>query len=164
MDVMDPDIAARWERQHGEPGRAYAAFRRFKDMTPAGRRLDEIADSAGVTSRSVRMWAAKWDWWDRAEAWDDECYRVDDQERLDAIRSMHANHRKAGRALMMKGLQSFSNVDSADIPLVVAARLLDLGAKLERSTLVVSVRELQGVGAETEDAWQRLAEELSSPS
>jgi hypothetical protein len=161
---MEFDVPARWERQHSEPGRAYAAFRVFKEMTPAARRLEDVATTVGVTGRAVRLWAARWDWWDRAECWDDECYRVDDQERLDAIRSMHANHRKAGRALMMKGLQSFSGVDSSEIPLVVAARLLDLGAKLERQTLIVSVRELQGVESETEEAWQRLAEELSSPS
>jgi len=162
--MVEASSPARWERQHGEPSRAYAAFRTLRDTAPSQRRLDDVAATAHVTSRSVRMWAAKWDWWDRAEAWDDECYRVDDQERLDAIRTMHANHRRAGRALLMKGLASFNGVEASEIPLVVAARLLDLGAKLERQTLIVSVAELQGAKAETEDAWDRLAAELAQPS
>jgi hypothetical protein len=166
MAVVKTEVnsPARWERQTNEPGRAYAAFRVLRDTAPSQRRLEAVAAEAHVSSRSVRYWASKWDWWDRVEAWDDECYRVDDQERLDAIRTMHANHRRAGRALLMKALASFNGVEATEIPLPVAARLLDLGARLERSTLIVSVRELQGAEAEVEDSWDRLAAELSQPS
>jgi hypothetical protein len=43
------------------------------------------------------------------------------------------------------------------------ARLLELGAKLERSTLIVSVEELQGLDvgeSDEEDPWERIAREL----
>jgi hypothetical protein len=43
------------------------------------------------------------------------------------------------------------------------ARMLELGAKLERSTLTVSVEELLGIDvtlADEEDPWERIAREL----
>lgn len=157
-------MGERWEQLPGESARSHAAFRKFRELNPANRRLDDVAEMVGVTGRAVRQWAAKWDWWDRAEAWDAECYRIDDAERLEAIRSMHANHRRAGRAVLMKGLSVLSSLDPGEIPASVAARLLDLGAKLERQTLIVSVRELQGIDDDESDPWERVATELGTPS
>jgi hypothetical protein len=46
-----------------------------------------------------------------------------------------------------------------------AARLLDLGTRLERSTLLVSVEELQGRVSQpldgVDDPWDRIARELA---
>lgn len=154
---------ADWERQPGELGRAHAAFRVFRDLRTGVRRLETVAEQTGVSARQLRAWASRWDWWARADAWDDQCHRVEDLERLDALRAMHSNHRKAGRAVMMKALQALNDLQPADIPPAAAARLLELGARLERQTLIVSVEELQGVdpdGDEAEDPWDRIAREL----
>jgi hypothetical protein len=162
--AMSDNDPPRWERLPGESSRSHAAFRQFREQNPATRRLDDIAALVGVTGRAVRQWASKWDWWDRADAWDDECYRIDDVERLDAIRSMHANHRRAGRAVLAKALTVLNSLDPTEIPPGVAVRLLDLGAKLERQTLIVSVRELQGVEDDESDPWERIAVELQQPN
>ena len=163
-DFDMPD-AQPWDRRPGEPTKAYAAFRIYRDLPAAQRDFERTAEQAGVVGRSTRRWASAWDWHERADAWDDACHQIDDQERLEAIRAMHGLHRKAGRAAVgkaMQALQILSPEQMADSPSIIA-RLLELGTKLERSTLIVSVEELQGIEVEeegTEDPWERIAREL----
>ncbi len=160
FDLADTPV---WERQHGEPTRAYAAFRIFRDLSPAQRNLATVAQQVNCSERRARHWAQEWSWRERAGAWDDACHRTEDQERLDAIRSMHAVHRRTGRAAIDKAMQALSLVEPEHIPVSTIARLIELGAKLERSTLIVSVEELQGIEVEdeeTEDPWERIAREL----
>jgi hypothetical protein len=154
-----------WDRRMNEPSKAYASFRVFRDLSPTHRDLGKVATEAGVTERSTERWANQWDWRGRADAWDDACHAVDDAERLDAIRSMHKTHRQAGRIAVLKAVQALNLLQAdqmAEHPATIA-RLLELGAKLERSTLIVSVEELQGIEVEdevTEDPWERIAREL----
>ena len=162
MNLIDVDQPPPWEREPGEPPKAYAAFRTFRDLPPASRALDQTITD--VSARQVRNWAQRYNWRERAEAWDDQCNRVEDAERLDAIRSMHADHRQAGAAGRLKAVEALQLLDAATIPPAVIVRLLDVSAKLERSTLIVSVEELQGLDfedEEAEDPWERIARELA---
>lgn len=164
-EAADYDLpeAQPWDRRAGEPPRAYAAFRIFRDLPPAQRKLAAVADQVNGSERRARAWAAEWSWRERAEAWDDECHRTEDAERLDAIRAMHAVHRRAGRTAVTKAIEAMSLLEAEEMPPAMIARFLELGAKLERSTLLVSVEELQGVEVpETDesDPWDRIAREL----
>jgi hypothetical protein len=111
---------------------------------------------------SLGEWSSRWSWVARAEAWDDEQYRLEDRQRLGAIRTMHQNHQRAGRAAMRMALQALDRLEPSRIPAGAAARLLELGARLERETLLVSVEDLQGVSVEEpgEDPWDRIARAL----
>jgi hypothetical protein len=158
-DTRDP-----WERHPKESAKAYGAFRAFRDLSPPARRPEDLAATLGIAPTQLSSWAMRWDWWQRAAAWDDEAHRIDDQERLEAIRAMHLNHRRAGRAAMLIAMQALQAVDPETIAPYAAARLLELGARLERSTLTVSVEELQGLDSETsaDDPWEQIARELGS--
>jgi hypothetical protein len=64
---------------------------------------------------------------------------------------------------MSAALRALSNIDVERIPVGQVARLMELGARLERSTLLTSVEELQGIedeDEETDDPWERIAREL----
>jgi hypothetical protein len=165
-DASDFDLPDQtpWDRQAGEPLKNYSAFRLFRDLTPMQRSFDRIADQANLSARRLRAIAVEWDWHERVSAWDDACHRIEDRERLEAIRSMHAVHRRAGRAAIMKALQALTMLDAETMPASIIARLMELGAKLERSTLIVSIEELQGIELgtddDTEDPWERIAREL----
>ena len=153
-----------WARQDGEPARAYDGFRSFRDLGTT-RTLDPVAELAGVRVDTVRRWSGRWSWHERATAWDDEVHRIEDRERLEAIRTMHQNHRRAGRAAMLKALQALDHLQPQNIPAGAAARLLDLGSRLERQTLTVSVEDLQGLGDDdevAEDPFERIARELAT--
>jgi hypothetical protein len=123
-----------------------------------------VAEGVGASVRSCRTWASEWAWRDRAEGWDEACHRIEDAERLEAIRQMHTVHRRAGRAALSKAVMALNGMRAEDLTPSQAARLLELGAKLERSTLIVSVEELQGLDVEEyedeDDPWARIAAEL----
>lgn len=162
-DVFDLDGGAPWERRPREVSNRYAAFRLYRDQPAHRRNLAEVASEVGISVRRAREWAVQGDWRVRAEAWDEACHRVEDRERLEAIREMHTIHRRAGRAAITKALQALSLMDPVAIPAGTTVRLLELGARLERSTLIVSVEDLQGVEVDDEapdDPWERIAAEL----
>lgn len=161
-DLDHPD-AEPWDRKPGEPTKHYGAFRIYRDLDPSQRKLVVVAERANISERQARVLASRWVWRERADAWDDACHRIEDQERIQAIRQMHKLHRAAGRSAMSKAIQALQMLSPESMQPGHIARLMDLGAKLERQTLIVSVEELQGIEAEdeeTEDPWQRIANEL----
>lgn len=118
----------------------------------------------GIAKATATRLSAQWDWRARAVAWDDALHRAEDARRLEAIRQMHADHLRAGRAAVDKALEALATLDVADVSAAGAARLLELGTRLERATLTVSVEELQGAGsadAGVVDPWDRIANELA---
>lgn len=154
-----------WDRLPDEPAKDYAAFRLYRDLSPVERaNAAAVAEPAGVSERQCRILANRWAWRERAEAWDDACHHVEDVERLEAIRQMHSVHRRAGRAALTKGVQALNLLAPETITPSQAARLLELGARLERATLIVSVEELQGLEfdeqGDEDDPWERIAAEL----
>jgi hypothetical protein len=153
-----------WDRQASEPAKAYAAFRTFRDMPSLKRSTTVIAGQIDLSERRVRALANKWDWFERAAAWDDACHQIEDQERLEAIRAMHALHRRAGRLAIAKAMAALNLLTPEAITQPTAiARLLEMGTRLERNTLLVSVEEMQGlevIEEEGEDPWDRIAREL----
>jgi hypothetical protein len=152
-----------WDRMPDEPPPHYAAFRIYRDLAPLARKLTTVAVEAGISERQARVLANRWTWRERVEQWDDVCHRTEDHERLEAIRQMHALHRTAGRATLTKALTALQLLRPEDMTPGVVARMIDLGARLERTTLLVSVEEMQGFEVEdeeAEDAWERIAREL----
>lgn len=162
---LDADTGQRpsWDRLPDEPSRAFAAFRLWRNLPPTQRRTATVAEQAKVNPRTARQWAADWDWRSRADDWDEACHRVEDAERLEALRSMHQAHRQAGRAALDLATRALGLIDADQLTPAHVARLMELGAKLERSTLIVSVEELQGLADidDDEDPWERIARELA---
>lgn len=157
------DETQSWDRQEGESPQDYAAFRIYRDLPPTQRRMATVSERASISERQARQLAREWDWRERAGEWDDLLHRTEDHERLEAIRQMHLLHRSAGRQAMTKAMAALQTLQPGEMTPSTIARLMELGAKLERSTLIVSVEELQGFETdddEAEDAWERIAREL----
>lgn len=135
----------------------------FRDAGP----LRQIADVSlpDVPASTVARWSTTHKWVTRARDWDDHSYRIADAARLDALRDMHRNHQLAGRVALAKAVAALQRIDVADISAAAAVRLLDVGARLERSTLATSLSELHGVEPfepeSDEDPWDVIARELS---
>jgi len=156
---MTGEASHPWDRRPRESARAYEAFRRYRDLGP----LRTIEALVGDPDRreTLAAWCRRNDWKDRAEAWDAETHRAEDARRLEALRTMHDVHARTGRAIQQKALAALNAVQPEDIPPYAAARLLELGARMERDTLITSVEELQGLRpAPAEDPWEQIAREL----
>ena len=150
-----------WERRPKEAPRAYEAFRTFRDLGPL-RTLERLAHENDYSRSSINTLARTHDWFARAASWDDERHMIEDRERLEAIRSMHGNHLAAARAVQTFALAALDRLKIDGATAQDVARLIDLGTKLERQTLTMSVEQLQrGDGIAVDDPWSRLARELS---
>lgn len=145
-----------WDRRAGESTLAYEGFRQYRDLGPT-RTMDRLS----ISNTSARRWSGKWDWVARAGAWDDELRMVEDAERVEAIRTMHRTHQRAGRAATQIALRALQQLRPESMSPGEVVRLLDLGARLERDGLTTAV-EGQGVGdLPGEDPWERIARELA---
>lgn len=158
---MSDDAHHPWDRRKGESSRAHAAFRAFRDLGPLRKIENVVIDEIALST--IKTWCHTHDWRDRAAAWDDELHRAADAVRLEAIREMHEQHARAGRMVTAKALAALAKVDIDAIPPYAAARLLELGTRLERETLTTSVEQLQGIDTPPpDDPWEIVARELAS--
>ena len=156
---MDDEPRNAWDRLPDEAPKEYAAFRLFRDQGPL-RKLADVTVMA-VTDRTIRQWSYDNDWQARAAAWDDAIHMEEDRHRLESLRDMHRLHREAGRTALEVAVAAMAELDPADISPTAAARLLELGARLERDTLTTSVEDLQGRRT-ADDPFEALARELAA--
>ena len=134
-----------WERQPEETNKAWNAFRIYRDLDPAERSVQKVADSLTVTStRHLRDWCSKFEWVSRAGQYDahmDELKRNQrERERLAASErriQLAKNMQLVGGAKIQeigKKIQDALSKGEAlpAISLKDAAALIDAGVKLER--------------------------------
>ena len=65
----------RWERQDGESAQAFEGFALYRDMG-AERSLAKVAQKLGKSKALMERWSVRWQWGQRAEAWDAEFDRM----------------------------------------------------------------------------------------
>lgn len=145
-----------WEQLPAETSRAYVAFRQFRDLGPA-RTQRAVAGSA----KTIEGWSRRYHWADRARAWDVETHRLEDARRLDSIRSMDEQHQQIARLMIAAGVRSLQG----DVELTPhqAARLLDIGTRLQRAALTGEHLPPLAPVADTEELspLERIARELA---
>lgn len=120
-----------WDILPEESTRAYECFATFRDLGPSRTRKD-AAVQLGVTTATLKEWAGRHAWDDRARAYDLELDRkrrvVLESERL-AMRQRHAN---AAVFLQKKVAERFALMDPMEMTPKDAVYALDLASKLER--------------------------------
>ena len=134
-----------WERQPEETNKAWNAFRLYRDMEPAERSTQEVANKLLLNStRHIREWCTEHNWVARAGAYDahvDELKRNQrERERLAASErriQLAKNMQLVGGAKIQeigKKIQDALSKGEAlpAISLKDAAALIDAGVKLER--------------------------------
>ncbi len=142
-----------WERRVKEPSGAHDAFRMFRDLVPGDRAITRVAKAIRKSEVQVRRWAASWDWWERAAAWDDECHRLSDTQRLESLRKLTETHMELGEMAVQKAMEALTAMQPEDISDTAAVRLLEFGVKMQRS--LVGDDE-----TESDDPWERIADAL----
>lgn len=161
---MTDEGAKPWERRDAELAKAYRGFRTYRDLG-VDRTLERVAIQCGVTERTVRRWASAHDWPARAQAWDDELNRREDEGRMEHAREAWDMHRQIGRAMITKALRALDALDVNHIPAGAAARLLEVGMRTERGILSITPAQMIGQRSteeQGEDPWDVIARELTS--
>ena len=124
-----------WERQPGEPPRAWAAFTTYRDMAAHERSLVKVGQTFGRTARYVEDLSSRWRWVGRTAAWDNEQDRVKRVAAIKAVEDMA--RRQVGMGLLMQKkaadrLNKMTDDEVMTLSVWEVIRLAEAGARLER--------------------------------
>ena len=167
-----------WEPRPYERGRAFAAFRMYRDLGPE-RSLLKVARPIAETSperseqgalAQLNAWSAKWGWVEPAAAWDDELDRLDREEARELRRQIKKQTMAgaaAGAEVFAAALERFKG-EVVHSPLD-AVRGLELVAKLAGlgDTTVwadATGKQVQEVVASLLRGWLAEADEARRPA
>lgn len=131
-----------WERQPGEPRRAFSAFVLFRDMGDE-RGVVKVRTDAGfaATPKTLMNWATTWRWVERADAFDRMLDRKRVAEHVAEVEAMARRQVHIGQVLQERGLEYVKEeLDSTEqraknMSANTALRFIDTGVNLEREGL-----------------------------
>lgn len=136
-----------WERMPGESSKAYEAFSVYRDMGPRRSQL-KVAKELTKSRPYIGELSSKFDWVNRASAWDAENERLKLEAHFESIRVMREEHAELGKLMVEVAKQSFGVLleKTGRISANAAVQIAAEGTKIERlargdSAEVVDVRE-----------------------
>jgi hypothetical protein len=130
---------AAWDRQPRETSKAYRAFCLYRDAHEV-RTFEYVAGMLQCSGANIRRWAKKWNWVDRARAFDIYIDRIEREALAHERLAMKKRMARQGidmqvvAAAGLAELQRLVNDKGATFRLTASdiARLADVGGKLER--------------------------------
>ena len=135
--AMPPDPWAHldpWDRQPGEPPKAYSQFIAYRDLGRT-RTVKRVAETLKRSRQHLAQVAYKNDWVERAAAWDraqdDEFLKWTAQERLEMARA----HARIANAFMGKVVSRLQGLDASTLSPADLVRFADLAVKVQRLAL-----------------------------
>lgn len=136
-----PDGGAPWDQMPHESGKAYEAFLVYRDMGIA-RSVRAAARQMGKVRSQIDRWSARYDWVNRAKAWDshlaaarDEAWTMAVVAPADAVAAMNARHAMMARELQAKAFDALRNILPTELtPKDVLAYLME-ATRLERQAV-----------------------------
>lgn len=120
-----------WERKKGESSEAYTAFKLYYQMG-AKRSCSKVAQSLLKSRVLITGWCSKWDWVERARAYDNELARQEFVEACNAIKKMNKQQAQIGLLIQKKALEALREMKSKELYPKLLLQYLVQGAGLER--------------------------------
>lgn len=127
-------MAEMWERQPGESAPAFQAFAVYRDLGPR-RTFAEAARKffGNVKRQGFRQdWPRRFQWSERARAWDDHLDNCQRQAEEQARKDMAQRHAKTALALQSKALERLRALSLEEMGAKDVLSWLETAAKLER--------------------------------
>lgn len=120
-----------WERKKGESSEAYTAFKLYYQMGDK-RSCAKVAKNLGRSNTLISGWCSKWDWVERARAYDNELARQEFAEACNAIKKMNEQQAQIGLLIQKKALEALKEMKSKELYPKLLLQYLVQGAGLER--------------------------------
>lgn len=120
-----------WERKKGESSESYAAFKLYYQMGDK-RSCANVAKNLGRSNTLISGWCSKWDWVERARAYDNELARQEFAEACNAIKKMNEQQAQIGLLIQKKALEALKEMKSKELYPKLLLQYLVQGAGLER--------------------------------
>lgn len=125
-----------WDRQNGEGARQYEKFCKYRDMDTDGlrskRSLRKLANELGCSRISVENLSSKYNWVERAEAYDMYLEQKARKRREKDIEKMRETHAKIATQLITKATKRLLSISEEEISAADIVRMFDTGVKIER--------------------------------
>lgn len=131
---VDTPGAQVWDRLSDESDRAWAAFKKYRDMG-LHRSQWKVAEELDYGYSLVAKYSRKFSWVLRAAAWDDEQDRQDRAWLADERKKALARHVRQAQALTSKWVQALQSLDPARMTPSEVIRWAEVATKLEREAL-----------------------------
>lgn len=122
-----------WERKKGESSEAYAAFKLYYKMGDK-RSCVKVAKNLGRSTTLITGWCSKWDWVERARAYDNELARQEFAEACNAVKKMNEQQAQIGLLIQKKALEALKEMKSKELYPKLLLQYLVQGAGLERKS------------------------------
>lgn len=120
-----------WERKKGESSEAYTAFKLYYQMG-SKRSCSKVAQSLLKSRVLITGWCSKWDWVERARAYDNELARQEFAEACNAVKKMNEQQAQIGLLIQKKALEALKEMKSKELYPKLLLQYLVQGAGLER--------------------------------
>lgn len=120
-----------WERQPEETTKAFEAFRVYRDLG-SERSIAKAGKQLGKNRVTLEGWSSKFNWVERAAAWDAEQDRIARMEQIKAIKAMRNRHAGMAKAMIVKAGRALNRIPDDEIKASDISRMIEVAAKLER--------------------------------
>ena len=124
-----------WERQKGETTNAYEAFCVYRDLG-VKRSQVKTCEKLGKNSTTISDWSVKYNWVERAAAYDDDQERKEremmEKERLNDIKKMRDRHANLAVSMLEKAARAMQAIPDVEVKASDITRMVDVASKLER--------------------------------
>lgn len=152
-----------WERKKGESSEAYAAFKLYYQMGDK-RSCTKVVQRLNKSRALITGWCGKWNWVERARAYDNELARQEFAEACNAVKKMNEQQAQIGLLIQKKALEALKEMKSKELYPKLLLQYLVQGAGLERkardSDVEIKTRSKEKEINETDYADDGLTEAL----
>jgi len=132
----------------GESDEAWQAFVLYRNMPhrakeAAPRSLAKVAAELSKSIQLVYRWSTRWNWVDRAAAFDDYIDKKTVEEDVWRLKESKKRIARQAKAISQKGYVTLLNMPQGDIPPHVALAMMKEGSTLERLALGESTENVR---------------------
>lgn len=137
--MRDVSTLQPWDIQPGESAKAYEAFAVYKAMGK-DRSLEKVSRTVPRRLPTVKDWSARFNWVERARAFDVDAARLAAPKALTDHARVLARHARYGRLMAYKGARRIQSMKPRDLAPSDAAAFVVKGVATERQALAIPDR------------------------
>ncbi len=120
-----------WEQQHGESGPAFEAFSTYRDLGP-GRTVTAVAEKLQKSDSLLRRWKGKWNWRERAVAYDSAIAEEARRKVIKEHKEMGIRHIGIAMQLQKKALEALNILEAEEMTPKDIREFIKMATDLER--------------------------------
>lgn len=123
---------ASWDRQTSESSKAFASFCQYRNAHPLQRSVARVGQQLGKSVTLLERWSTRFQWVQRAAAFDREEDRLSQARRVRDIEEMNQRHAEIAATALGKVAERLGSLDANSLRPNELARLLEIASRAER--------------------------------